>query len=136
MNERKRASSSYSSAEKVRVTIPLPDYGQCLEADFPNYGLKLLIERIPQESEEQVRNRFVVTAPVDSDHRTHAARLGTGLLKPKKMGVTLCTENNADPRQTGTRITGLGLDSVTCTACRSRLTREGVLLEVEKGNGS
>lgn len=136
MADKKRPNGSYSSGDKVRISVPLPKPGEYAEAEFPTYGLKVLIERMPQESEEQVRARFVVTAPGEGDHRTHAARLGAGVFKPKKMGVTLCTETRSDPKQSGTRITGLGLESVTCPTCRVRLGSEGVQLQEQKGDGS
>lgn len=136
MADKKRPNGSYSSSTQVRITVPLPEPGEYAEAEFPRYGLKVLIERLPQESEEQTRGRFVVTAPMDNDHRTHAARLGTGVFKPKRMGVTLCTETRPDPKKSGTRITGLDLESVTCVACRTKLGAEGVALEPPKGSGS
>lgn len=122
----KRTINSYSARDTVRVTLPYPQPGGVAEVEFQKFGLRVLVERIQQETEEQVRARFVVTAPIGTDNRTHAARLGTGTVNPKKLGVTLCTEEAAAPRASGIRITGLTLESVTCGRCQARLGREGV----------
>lgn len=122
----KREIQSFSDPDTVRLSVPYPKPGQTLQVEFERYGLSLLIERREKESQEQLRRRFVVTAPVGEDNRTHAARMGTGAVKPKKMGVTLCTEHVAASKASGTRIAGLTLDSVTCSRCRAALGREGV----------
>lgn len=129
----KRDIKSHSSATTVRVTLPLPPHGQVEEVEFASYGLRVLVERLPQETQEQLRGRFVVTAPIGSDNRMHAARLGTGVLSPKKLGVTLCTEGKATGLASDTRINGLGLETVTCVACKTNLTREGIELPTKEG---
>jgi hypothetical protein len=122
-----RKIKSFSSPDTVRLTVPLPAPGELAEAEFPRMGLRVVVERLPQEAEEQIRKRFVVTAPVGKDNRTHAARLGSGQFNPKKLGVTLCTEEKADSLASGNRITGLTLDAVTCGKCVTSLVHEGVV---------
>lgn len=132
----KRTIKSFSSANSIRVTLPLPEPGEIAEVAFPLYGVHVVIERVPQESEEKIRERFVVTSPVGKDNRTHAARLGGGTINPKKLGITLCTEGKAESLATGNRINGLPLDAVTCAKCQNALIREGVNLPGKEGSKS
>lgn len=136
---RRRRSQSHSSADTVRVSLPYPKPGETVETEFPRYGIFVIIERRAVESQQDLRGRFVLTAPVGNDNRTHATRMGAGVDRPKKMGVTLCTESTPTAKASGSRITGLELEQVTCYRCRTLLTEAGVVLAnatTEKGEGS
>lgn len=132
----RREIKSFSEADSVRLVVPLPAPGHTVEIEYPRYGLSLIVERREEDSQEQLRARFVLTAPMEKDRRTHATRIGTGLLRPKKMGVTLCTEEVAQSLGSGPRIDGLTLEHVTCSKCRSKLASEGVELVDQEGSGS
>lgn len=133
----RRDIKSFSGAETVRVQLPYPKAGETLQVEFPRYGLTVLVERREEETQEQLRARYCVTAPMgEGDNRTHATRLGTGTARPKKMGVTLCTEEAVQSKASGIRLQGLELESVTCSRCRAALARDGVDIATKEGNGS
>jgi hypothetical protein len=131
-NRKKSSVSSYSSADHVRLTIPVPPVGQVVEFTYEARNLRILIERMAPETQEQLRERYVVVAPVGNDNRTHACRMGSGTISPKKMGVTICREGKSDPLPSGNRINGLQLEHVTCDYCIRKLTSEGVELKTEE----
>lgn len=122
-----KSNKSGSKANTAYVQVPIPEIGETMEMDVPRYGLTLLVHRAAGETQEQIRSRYTVVAPVQPDRRTHAARMGTGALKAKKFGTTVCTENRApsEKAQSGARI-DLPLDCVVCLGCRKILTAEGV----------
>lgn len=122
-----KPNKSRSKANTAYVQVPIPEIGETMEVDVPRYGLTLLVHRATGETQEQIRSRYTVVAPVQPDRRTHAARMGTGAVKAKKFGTTVCTENRApsEKAQSGARI-DLPLDCVVCPGCRKVLTAEGV----------
>lgn len=129
---RKRPISSFSSADHVRLTIPVPKDGEVIEFTYEARNLRILIEKMEPETQEQLRARYVIVAPVGNDSRTHACRLGAGGISPKKMGITICREGHKDPIPSGNRIQGLQLEHVTCETCVKKLASEGVQLNNEE----
>lgn len=113
----------------VVVEIPIPELGETAEMWIDRYGLTILVERDKSQTQEDVQARFCVVAPITPDTRTHAARVGAGAMKGKKVGTTLCKEAAKGPQPvTGTRI-ALPLDAVLCVGCRKILTEDGVELK-------
>lgn len=129
-----RSNGSYSSADYVRLNVPVPSTpGELIEFVYEKRNIRVIVEKMKPESQEQLRANYVVVAPVHgTDHSTHAARMGAGTISPKKMAVTICRENHRDPVPSGQRIHGLQLEHVTCENCKKKLITEGVELNGEQ----
>lgn len=120
-------SKPYVTDNQIKVTLPVPPLGEYAEVEFPRHGIKCLVERLPEQSQEQIRSRFAVVAPTEGN-RLHVARVGLGVHKPKRVNVTACSENATQPMHSGVRIPGVPLDAVTCHGCRKKLIEAGVQL--------
>lgn len=133
----KRRAHNGTNAEHIQMNVPIPRPGETLTLEVPRYNLTLLIERGANETQEQKRGRYTPVAPIAPDRRLHAARLGVGALKAKRMAVTLCAEDSPADKviKSGSRI-DISLDAVTCAACARTLSDEGVELTSQEGNGS
>lgn len=122
--------TSTSNGKSVRIDLPVPDMGEVQEFRVERYGLTVLVQRDRFESQETKRGRYTVTSPISPDRRTHAARLGTGEAKAKRMNTTLCEEKKPETAKarSGQRI-DIALEAVTCVACRKVLVDEGIELQ-------
>ena len=122
----RKAGRGYS-AKVMNVQIPIPEPGETVTLEVPRYNLTLLIERGEAETQEQLRGRYTPVAPIAPDRRLHAARLGSGAVKGKRISVTLCTQESPVEKriQLGPRV-AITLDAVTCTNCVKVLVDEGV----------
>lgn len=115
----------------ISVDITLPEPGETATLEIPRYNLTILVERGAAETQEQLRQRFTLVAPTaQSDRRLHAARVGTGATKGKRLSVTVCTEQKPVDKAnaSGARL-DVPLDVVTCVACAKVLTEAGIELK-------
>lgn len=116
------------NGKQVSVTIPLPEPGETVSLEVARYNLTILVERGAAETQEQLRGRYTVVAPTGTDRRLHAARIGVGAVKGKRISITLCTQDGPREKaiQSGNRIDSVSLDIVTCTNCIKIMRDEGI----------
>lgn len=120
------------SAKKVTAEIPLPEPGQTLTFEITRYNLTVLVERGEAETQEQIRSKYAVVSPVAPDRRLHAARIGVGAVKGRRLSTTLCSQELPPDKaiSSGARVDIL-LDVTTCGGCIRILKAEGVELKGE-----
>lgn len=120
------------SAKKVTTEIPLPEPGETITFEIARYNLTVLVERGAAETQEQIRSKYAVVAPISPDRRLHVARIGVGAVKGKRLSTTVCSQDL--PREkaisSGSRI-DVPLDVATCTSCVRILKSEGVEIKGE-----
>lgn len=123
-----RRASKTVDGRRVRLDIVLPNPGETATFEVPRYNLTVLVERGAIETQEQLRERYTVVAPTGNDRRLHAARLGVGATKAKRLALTLCSQSAPAERaiQSGNRLDGVPLDTVTCIGCVKIMKDEGI----------
>lgn len=116
------------NGKQITVTIPLLEPGETTTLEVPRYNITILVERGAAETQEQLRERYTVVAPTGTDRRLHAARIGVGAVKGKRISITLCTQDGPKEKaiQSGNRIDNVPLDIVTCSNCVKVLQEEGI----------
>lgn len=116
--------------KKIAAELPIPEPGETITYEIPRYNLTVLVERGAAETQEQMRERYTVVAPVSPDRRLHAARLGVGAVKGKRLSITLCATSEKLVAS-GQRV-DVPLDTVSCTGCIRALKDEGIEIKGEQ----